>query len=322
MRRYFAVLLAGVLLAGLAACSGKSAGGDDTSSSGGDGALSVKTDDGTVKLDAKATKVVALEWVYVEDLMSLGVTPIGAADVEGYNTWVSSTDPLGKDVTDVGTRQEPSIEKIKQLKPDLIVADSNRTDIAFEELRDIAPLVTYNFTKDGRTQVDGMHFIVEQLAVATGTESEAEKLASDLDSAIADGKKALADAEGTPYALTQAYTMEGTPEFRMFGETSMAVEVLTELGLHNTWDGKLDEWGMTTVGVEGLTKLPDDTNFLYLAVEADNPFTGALKDNDVWNDLPFVKDDKVSAIDSGTWMFGGAASCIQLVDETVRVLTK
>src|SRR5690242_17122902 len=33
-------------------------------------------------------RVVALEWTYVEDLLALGVQPVGIADIEGYKAWV------------------------------------------------------------------------------------------------------------------------------------------------------------------------------------------------------------------------------------------
>ena len=33
-------------------------------------------------------RIVALEWTYVEDLLALGLQPIGVADIEGYHDWV------------------------------------------------------------------------------------------------------------------------------------------------------------------------------------------------------------------------------------------
>lgn len=322
MRKYLGALLIGALTLTAAACSGKTAGGDDAASTGGDGAVTVETDKGAVKLDKAATKVVSLEWVYTEDLISLGVTPVGAADVEGYNTWVTSTEPLGKDTTDVGTRQEPSIEKIRSLEPDLIIADSDRSDLAFDELSDIAPLITFQFTNPDRTQYEGMRFITEQVAAATGKADEAQTLLDSVSDKITKTAKTLkaAGKQDAPYVLSQGYTVEGAPQLRMFGETSLAVQVLAETGLRNEWDGKLDEWGMTTVGAEGVADLPEDVDFIYVATEADNPFTGDLADNEVWKSLKFVEDDRVYGIDGGTWMFGGAASVIQLLDETARVL--
>ncbi len=30
------------------------------------------------------TRIVALEWVYVENLLALGIQPVGVADIDGY----------------------------------------------------------------------------------------------------------------------------------------------------------------------------------------------------------------------------------------------
>src|SRR5688572_11271837 len=59
----------------------------------------------TVKLDGPAQRVVVLEWQQVEDVLTLGVEPVGVADVAGYNTW-DTAEALDPDTTDVGTRQE------------------------------------------------------------------------------------------------------------------------------------------------------------------------------------------------------------------------
>ena len=34
------------------------------------------------------TRIVALEWVYVENLLALGIQPIGVADIGGYKRFV------------------------------------------------------------------------------------------------------------------------------------------------------------------------------------------------------------------------------------------
>ena len=44
----------------------------------------------TVELDAPAERVAVLEWQQVEDVLSLCVTPVAIADVEGYGTWVTA----------------------------------------------------------------------------------------------------------------------------------------------------------------------------------------------------------------------------------------
>ncbi|WP_185845451.1 hypothetical protein [Kibdelosporangium aridum] len=50
--------------------------------------------------------MVVLEWAYTEELVALGVTPVGNADNEGYKTWVTAPgSALLNGVADVGQRQ-------------------------------------------------------------------------------------------------------------------------------------------------------------------------------------------------------------------------
>jgi hypothetical protein len=66
----------------------------------------------------------------------------------------------------------------------------------------------------------------------------------------------------------------------------------------------------------GLTKLPDDTVFWYIANDADggDPYTTSLKNNRIWKSLPFVEDGSVHRFPDSIWMFGGPASMMQFLD--------
>ncbi|MGH3520989.1 MAG: ABC transporter substrate-binding protein [Haloechinothrix sp.] len=295
-------------------------GADDTTALS--GKLSIDTAKGPVELDQPATKVVSLEWSYTEELLALGVTPVGVADSESYGNWVSAEgSDLPEGVTDVGSRQEPSIEQIRSLQPDLIVSDKDRLTANFDQLNEIAPVVAFDPT--AKPQLETMQKNFVELATAVGKQDKAKEVLGNLDAKVADVKGRLDEAgkAGGTFALAQGYTSEGTPGIRMFTSDSFAAALIESVGLTNGWTGQPDAWGMTTVGVEGLTKVAEDASFLYVALKADDPFAGALAKNSVWQDLPFVKDDKVRALDPGTWVFGGPLSAMQILDETAKAMT-
>ena len=50
------------------------------------------------------------------------------ADIQEYHNWVNIDAELSKDVVDVGGRQEPNLEAIAALEPDLIIGVSFRHD--------------------------------------------------------------------------------------------------------------------------------------------------------------------------------------------------
>lgn len=292
--------------------------GEDADSS----AISVDTAHGPVELDEPATTVVALEWSAAENLLALGIQPAGVADVEGYGVWVSAGPELGADVVDVGTRQEPSLEQIEALEPDLILTDDDRSANNLDELQSIAPTYSSNFYGHEGGQLQAMRDTFTDTAVLTGTEDVAESVLSDLDARIDEFAQAADDAgmAGEPFLLTQGYTYEGAATIRVFGAPTFASELLEAAGLTNGWPGETDQYGLTDTDVEGLTQADPDSSMIYVAQEDDNIFTGALADNPIYQGLDFVEGDRVYPIDPGTWLWGGPVSSVTILDEVQQAL--
>jgi iron complex transport system substrate-binding protein len=281
-----------------------------------------------VELDGPAKKVVGTEWHEVELLISLGVDPVGVADVKGYKTW-DTVVPLKNEPKDIGTRGEPSMDTIAALSPDLIVASTDLPPAAVKQLRKVAPVVEVR-SADASDPIGQMTENLDLLAKATGTTAQAEKLKEEFDAKVAEGKKALADAglDGAELAFADGYDISNQVSIRPFTSGSLIGAVNEQLGLKNAWTVKGDEsYGLGSTDVEGLTKLGDDVQFAYIANDGDKsstPFTanGALADDKVWTSLPFVKKGNVHRLPDGIWMFGGHESMGAYIDALVGELTK
>ncbi|MFJ7157131.1 ABC transporter substrate-binding protein [Streptomyces sp. NPDC101118] len=309
----------------LAACGSGTVGDHGEKGTEGDGdtaaRVSVATARGTVTLDRPATRVVTLEWTYAEELVALGVTPVGNADNTGYRTWITAAGAgLPGAVADVGSRNEPSLEKIKALRPDLIVIDDERSKAGLRQLRDIAPVVSFTYTT--KPQLGTMKRNFTELAKAVGRADRAAGVVARIDAEAAGlrGRLDRAGKAGLTYALAQGFTANGAASIRMLTDDAFAPQVLGLAGMRNGWRGQPDSWGMTTVGVEGLTRVERDATFLYVAAKDDDPFTGELAGNAVWRGLDFVKNDRALPLDPGTWLFGGPLSAVHLLVETGKAL--
>ncbi|MFG2351060.1 iron-siderophore ABC transporter substrate-binding protein [Streptomyces phaeochromogenes] len=285
--------------------------------------------DGTgvkLKLDGPATKVVATEWNEVESLVTLGVDPVGVADVKGYKTWDTAV-PLKNEPKDIGTRGEPSMDTVASLSPDLIVASSDLPPAAVKQLRKIAPVLGIK-SADASDQVGQMLENLDLIAKATGTTDKAKTARTNFEAKVAEGKKALADAglDGTDFAFADGYVTSNQVSLRPYTSGSLIGAVNEQIGLKNAWKIKGDAaYGLGTTDVEGLTALPKDVRFAYIGNDGDKgstPFTGALAKNAVWTSLPFVKADKVHRLPDGIWMFGGPRSMEAYIDAVVDALTK
>src|SRR5436190_20413330 len=150
-----------------------------------------------VPSQAAPKRVVALEWDAVENLLSLGVRPVGGADLGGYRTYVAVGLPGA--ITDVGKRQEPSIERIAKLRPDLIVVPSNRAGRNLATLRKIATvLVTNPYPGDTGpgAQYNAMVRDFRAIARAVGRTAQGEAVLRATNSRIAGLRRSLRKRSG------------------------------------------------------------------------------------------------------------------------------
>ncbi|SFF23871.1 iron complex transport system substrate-binding protein [Paenibacillus catalpae] len=285
---------------------------------------SIKHALGETKITGTPKKVVVLEWTYAEDLIALGVQPAGVADVKGYGEWYGAIDPkLDAAVVDVGTRQEPSIETITSLDPDLIIGVSFRHEAIYDQLSAIAPTLIFNPYPEegGLDQYSEMEQTFTAIADALGKKADGEKVLADLHTFYDDSKAKLASAgkEGQEIVFTQAWTNEGVATFRLFTDNSMAMAILAKVGLKNAHqDSAFQQYGYSETDIEGLTKTPN-ASVLYTTSATDTVFSELLPNNEVYKNLNFAKENRVYDM-KGIWPFGGPLSAKLLVERTLEAL--
>ncbi len=334
MTRRLPLLLLVLLLAPAAACGSVEddapaaaddapAAADDATDAAAEGGPITLTDarGEEVVLDGPAAEVVGLEWGVVENLVSLGVMPVGVADVEGYTAWVGAA-PLDEGVTDVGMRGEPSIDALVALEPDLVITTTDLSPDVIGQIEEIVPVLVVRAAAAERP-IDQMRDNLRLVAEAVGRVDEADALLAELDATLAEGADAIADAglEGTEIAMADGWVAGGAVSVRAFTATSLVGAVGEELGLVNAWELEGDpDYGLAVTDVEGLTNL-GDVQFVYYTndVEAD-PYA-ELEGNAIWESLPFVQAGDVHRLPDGIWMFGGPRSVEQYVDALVEALT-
>ena len=107
-------------------------------------------DFGTTKLKKVPKRIVILDNLYGEILNPLDITPEGAttgqADSQEFSTLFKKQYKDAK-VVSVGWQGNPDLDKIAELKPDLILMTGEQEDL-YEELSEIAPTVGYQINTD------------------------------------------------------------------------------------------------------------------------------------------------------------------------------
>jgi iron complex transport system substrate-binding protein len=320
--RRFAVPAALAAVLALAACGTTEEGAGDAETSAATGPVSVTDFLGrTVELDAPAEKVITLEWAETEIAASLGVMPVGAADLEGYNTWVGGIVPLDDTVTDVGTRQEPSVDAIAGLGVDLVIMETDDEELIANIEEFVPVLVT-----EGSNATDNLARMkrdIDMIAELTGTTAEAETLWADFEAKIQETADAIeaAGTSATPYLFADGWIEGDAVAVRPFGPGSLVGALGTAAGLENAWTGETDAmWGLGVTDLEGMAQYTDtDMKFIHNNADGSNIFTDGVAGNAIWENLTFVKNGEIHELPHGIWTFGGTKSSEALLDYFAEV---
>ena len=287
---------------------------------GGSGPITITDSRGkTITLARPASRVVTLEWGPTEDLLTLGVPPVGVADTKGFGSWVSSQE-LSGDTIDVGLRTEPSLDSIARANPDLILGVTGSVpDTALAQAEKIAPVVllTGANAKDPLGQVK-QNFL--DTAALLGKGESAATIWADFQSHLT-GSAAKLTHVTNPYVFSYVNVQGSNVDVRMHSDRSVPGAIAKQLGLTNAYTEPGDDaWGIGSLDLEGLTTLDPSLTFLNWA-NGSTDTTAQLANNAVWNNLQFVKDGKVKPAANGIWVYGGPASLTQWVDELVTLLS-
>ncbi|MCM3610203.1 iron-siderophore ABC transporter substrate-binding protein [Planococcus sp. MERTA32b] len=322
MKKWTLFLFAAIMLV-LTACS---SGEEDTATeteNGGE-SVTIQGTNGEVTLDQPAEKVVVLEWTYAEDLLAVGVQPAGMADIESYGDYVNIEPQLDDTVVDVGGRQEPNLEAIAEIDPDLIVGVDFRHTAMLEELERIAPTVIFNpYPEDESIDLyQEMETTFLEIAKAVDKTEEADQVLADLEGKYEESAAEIeaANLETNDVILTLAYSGPQAPEIRVFTPNSMASIILDRIGLNNVHEpDQFEVFGSSTFNVEGLVQY-EDANYLYTVPDEDNIYENQLAGNAVWENLNFVQEGRTFDLGPDTWLYGGPLSAETLMNQITDVM--
>lgn len=274
---------------------------------------------GDVCVPKAPKRIVTIDWAYSEDLLALGLQPVGMADIKGFVQYVKTPVPVAASVKELGQRDAVSLEALAALKPDLII-DAQGVNKR-EQFSKIAPTLMFNpYPKSGITAYQDMRRTFALIGKVTGRSEQARAVLAALDADAARARQTLAASgrSGQTFVLSQGYTYN-TPTMRLFGPRSMGSQILEQIGLRNAYRSSVPEYGFDTLSLEGLTTLKTQ-NFFGITASDDNIFT-ASGNQALWNALPFVKQGRGYALSPDTWLFGGPSSARTLMAQVVTVMT-
>lgn len=253
-------------------------------------------DFGTTELKKAPKRIVILDNLYGEILDPLDITPVGAttgqADSQEFSTLFKKQYKDAK-VVSVGWQGNPDLDKIAELKPDLILMTGEQEDL-YEELSEIAPTVGYQINTD-----ENWDYHETSLKVAEIFDKR-DEMKKDLDRL--DAREAVfaenVKAKFGDQKLLYLRVTDNDIRYYAYGHFGY---------LYDTYHFNRAE----TFNPDDMFQVIDpdklkDINPDLLIVQADSQelLDNKLKNNPVWSSLKAVQNNKVIYADYSTYMLG------------------
>ena len=262
---------------------------------------------------AAPRRIIALEWLPVELLYSLGVTPLAIAGTHDYRQWVREP-ALPSQVIDVGQRTEPNFELIAALRPDLILYSAGYGPRP-EQLLSIAPAMGFSFTDARGTPLTVVRAGLLALAQRLDLDSAAQVHLAFFDRQMAEARPLLASYRQQPLLV---FTLLDDRHAVIIGKTSLFGQVMEQLGIVNAWQGDNNFWGTAVVGIERLAMLPPARA---LCMDHGNgEMLTRLAATPLWRAMPFVRASQLRIVPA-IWIYGATWSALRFCHQLRRIET-
>ncbi len=262
-------------------------------------ALDIKHEMGVASFETTPKNVVALDWALTETVLSLDIKLQGVADVKGYQQWVVEP-ALNQIVTDVGSRREPNIELLSELKPDVILI-SNHMAAAYQQLNKIAPVLVFTVYNEHKQPLQSAESITRALGVLFDKQQRAEQVISETQQLLrANGDRVKAQNNSAKSLLFARFINDKT--LRIHSQGSLADATIKAMGLENDWQEQTNLWGFTTAGVEKLAEHQQSNVMIFGPLKPEE--RQALQTSPLWQAMAFTRSDSVYELPA-IWTFGG-----------------
>lgn len=247
--------------------------------------------EGRTEIRTAPEKVVVISTGQADALLTLGVVPAGSTRGEDAGlipAYLSAAFPREKaalaDVADVGSRVDPSLEAIANIKPDLILMNIAGKDAGglYKALSELAPTVA--------TQGTGLYWKQDFLLVADSI-GETERAQQLLDAFHQDAEE-LDKAVEKPVSVS--FLRLNGDRLRVFGVPSFTGSIAEDAGLGRPESQRFDETS-EDISNEQLDRA--DADWLFYAVQGEDAKATALTRAPLWPTLSAVASKRAVAVD-------------------------
>ena len=273
-------------------------------------AVTVKDAKGEFTLDKTPSRVVALEYSFVDALAQVGVSPVGVADDNKVDRILPQVREKITAWKSVGTRSQPSLEVIASLKPDLIIADPSRHTAVFEELKKIAPTVMFDSRHE--SYQENLE-TAQKIGDLVGKSAEMKAKINEHNDYIANIAKNLG-VQGKK----ASFGTSREDKFNIQNDNGYVGSFLTTLGFAPT---KLNsDQAFVEINLEQLVM--EKPEYLFIAHYRDESIARKWEAEPLWKAIPAVKANHVYSVDADMWARGRGLEASKIMAKQIEGFVK
>ena len=273
-------------------------------------AVTIKDAKGEFTLDKTPSRVVALEYSFVDALAQVGVSPVGVADDNKVDRILPQVREKIAAWQSVGTRSQPSLEVIASLKPDLIIADPSRHTAVFEELKKIAPTVMFDSRHE--SYQENLE-TAQKIGDLVGKSAEMKAKINEHNDYIANIAKNLG-VQGKK----ASFGTSREDKFNIQNDNGYVGSFLTTLGFAPT---KLNsDQAFVEINLEQLVM--EKPEYLFIAHYRDESIARKWEAEPLWKAIPAVKANHVYSVDSDMWARGRGLEASKIMAKQIEGFVK
>ncbi|MGW7368828.1 ABC transporter substrate-binding protein [Streptomyces sp. NPDC054841] len=262
---------------------------------------------GTTEVKAAPQRVVVLDVGELDNVVSLGVKPVGYAPAEGDDGIPSYLKKAAGSPKSVGTINNLNLEAIAQLEPDLILGSQLRAADKYKELSQIAPTVFsirpgFTWKENYLLNAAALDRTADAKAKLDAYEKKAKQLGTDI--GAAGGAK--------PTVSMVRYMPD---KIRLYAKASFIGTILDDAGLPRPKNQQVNDLA-TEISAEKVDEA--DADWIFTGVYGDPTKTkrDTAQANPLWKNLKAVKGGQAKDVPDETWYLGlGVTAAGEILDD-------
>ncbi|MEU3650148.1 iron-siderophore ABC transporter substrate-binding protein [Lentzea sp. NPDC034063] len=250
---------------------------------------------GETKLEKKPERVIVLDTGELDNVVALGIKPVGIAYTDGSPTMPSYIGDKGGTPENVGTTNNLNLEAITKLNPDLILGSQLRAEALYPKLSAIAPTVFS--VRPGYVWKE--NFLLN--AAALDRQADAAKMLEEYTNKATETGNAIEKKLGVRPTVTALRFMPG--RIRLYAKKSFIGTILIDAKIGQPTSSQVDDLA-AEVSAEQISKA--DGDFILYSTYGDPAKTAqpSVLGGPLWTGLNAVKAGKAKPVLDETYFLG------------------